>query len=233
MIKPTETELLNYLETFIYDRRKKLILDTLQNRTRFITVVLENVYHPQNASAVLRTCECLGIQDVHIVEKNNKYEINKHIVKGASKWLDLNYYRRKDADNTKTCIQHLKSQGYKIIATTPHQNDKLLTDFKPDQKCAIVFGSEEEGVSQEVINLSDEFLKIPIYGFTESYNLSVSAGIILNHCIAYLQHQPELDWHLNEDELFQKRMDWSIKSIKKGKEILKHYLEKMGIDQKS
>ncbi len=216
-----ETALLKYLEEFIYDRRKKLILDTIQNRTRFITVVLENVYHPQNASAVLRTCECLGIQDVHIIEKNNKYEINKHIVKGANKWLDLHYYRKKDEDNTNTCIQHLKKEGYKIIATTPHTNDTELNEFKPDQKCAIVFGSEDEGISKEVIAQADGFLKIPIYGFTESYNLSVSAGIILNHCVNYLQKNTEANWHLSEDEILEKRIDWSVKSIKKGKEIMK------------
>jgi tRNA (guanosine-2'-O-)-methyltransferase len=220
---PTETELLTYLETFIYDRRKELILETIKNRTRFITVVLENVYHPQNASAVLRTCECFGIQDVHVIEKTNKYEINKHIVKGATKWLDIHYYRRKDEDNTKTCIQHLKSQGYKIIATTPHDNDQLITDFIPNQKCAIVFGSEEQGISNEVSGLADGFLKIPIYGFTESYNISDSAGIILNHCVEYLQAHPELNWHLSENEIIEKRIDWSVKSIKKGKEIMKHY----------
>ena len=221
---PRDVKLLADLETFILDRRKQLSLETLTNRTRFISVVLENVYHPQNASAVLRTCECFGIQDVHIIEKTNKYEINKHIVMGANKWLNLNYYRKKDEDNTKTCIQNLKNQGYRIIATTPHDNDMLLQDFKPNQKCAIVFGSEEQGISKEVIDMADGFLKIPIYGFTESYNLSVSAGIILNHCINYLQTHPELDWHLKENEILEKRIDWSVKSIKQGKDILKNYL---------
>ena len=223
MTKNIDKKLLSYLETFVFDRRKELILETVNNRTRFITVVLENVYHPQNASAVLRTCECFGIQDVHIIEKNNKYEINKHIVKGASKWLDLNYYRKKDVDNTNTCIQHLKTQGYKIIATTPHNNDTVLSEFKPNQKCAIVFGSEDEGISKEVIDQADGFLKIPIYGFTESYNLSVSAGIILNHCISYLKNNHEINWHLGDDEIIQKRIDWTVKSIKKGKEVLKHF----------
>lgn len=217
--------LLKHLEQFINDRRKQLLLDTLNNRTRFVTVVLENVYHPQNASAVLRTCECLGIQDVHIIEKDNKYKINKNIVKGANKWLDLHYYRSKKEDNTTTCIQHLKSNGYKIIATTPHKNDMLVNDFIPDHKCAIVFGAEDLGISQEVIDQADGFLKIPIYGFTESYNLSVSAGVTLQYIMEYLHRHPEISWRLSDIEKIEKQIEWSVKSIKKGKEIAKNYIE--------
>lgn len=137
----------------------------------------------------------------------------------------MHYYRKKDENNTLNCISHLKNQGYKIIATTPHSNNKLLSDLLIDQKSAIVFGSEEEGISNEVMEEADAFLKIPIYGFTESYNLSVSVGIILNHYTNYLHSHPELNWHLQENEFFQKRIEWTMKSIKKGKEIVRNYLE--------
>jgi tRNA (guanosine-2'-O-)-methyltransferase len=223
MTESRDVELLTYLKTFISERRKKIIIDTLNNRTRFITVVLENVYYPQNASAILRTCECMGIQDIHIIEKRNKYQINKHIVKGANKWLDLHYYRKPDEDNTLRCIQQLKKEGYKIVTTTPHQNDMFLENFEPTEKCAIVFGSEENGVSKEMIAHSDSFLKIPIFGFTESYNLSVSVGIILNHCINYLHSHPETEWHLTPQYMLSKQMEWYIKSIKMGKDIVKKF----------
>ncbi|OFX59184.1 MAG: RNA methyltransferase, partial [Bacteroidetes bacterium GWA2_30_7] len=174
------SSLFEFLAGFVTDRRKKIICDNIKERTRYITVVLEDIFQPQNASAVLRTCDCFGIQDVHIIENQNKYNINPDVVLGATQWLTIKNYN-KNENNTLEALNNLKKNNYRIIATTLSENNVSLNDFQLNKgKIALFFGTELTGLSSEVINNADEFLKIPMYGFTESFNISVSAGIILH-----------------------------------------------------
>ena len=176
------TEILTeYLRQFITDRKWALYNDIIQQRTRYITLVLEDIYQAQNASAVLRTCDCFGVQDVHIIENSNEFKLNPDVELGAAQWLNMNRYNS-PGNNTLDTINKLKSQGYRIVATTPHTNDTELENFNLEEgKIALFFGSELPGLSEIVMENADEFLKIPMYGFTESFNISVSAAIILHH----------------------------------------------------
>ncbi len=207
-------KLAKYLEKFVTQNRRNVINEILEYRTRYITVVLEDIYQSQNASAVLRTCECFGIQDVHIIENKNRYEINPDVTLGANKWLTLIKYRK--ADNiVKTAVESLKSKGYRIVATTPDKNNKPLEDFDLEAgKVAILLGTELKGLSDEILNLSDEFLNIPMYGFTRSFNISVSAAIILHHLMSELRNS-KISWHLTEEEKQDIKIKWLKESIKK------------------
>lgn len=209
----TDLSLITYLEQFVLDRRKELISSITEKRTRYITIALEDIYQSQNASAVLRTCDCFGIQDVHIIENRNKYQLNPDVTLGADKWLKLNKYKGK-GNNSLISIQVLKKMGYRIIATTPNHNSTNLEEIDLNKgKIAIFFGNERNGLSKEIINNADENLKIPMYGFTESFNISVSAAIILHYFTNKLRNSL-IDWQLTDEEKLELRHKWLKKSIK-------------------
>ena len=214
--------LIEYLSSVITEKRFEQIQQVLQNRTKYLTVVLEDIYQPQNASAVLRTCDCFGIQDVHIIENENEYNINPDVVQGASKWLSLKYYNERD-NNTLTAINKLKADGYRVVATTPHSNDISLNEFDVNAgKTALIFGTEDSGISEIVAEHADEFLKIPMFGFTESFNLSVSAAIILHHLVFKIR-EIDINWHLSPEESEEILLNWLRLTVKKSELVEKRY----------
>ena len=220
----TKKELLSHLSAFLTDERKVRFEKIVQYRSKHITVVLEDIYQPHNASAVLRTCDLTGILDVHIIENKNQYEVNPEVALGSSKWLNLNTYNKQD-NNTLSAFQELRSDGYKIIATTPHRNSQSLVDIDLTEKTAIVFGTELTGLSDLAINNADEFLYIPMYGFTESYNISVSAALVL-FTLTERMRKEGVGWQLSETERLQTLLDWTRRSISKVEVIEKRFLNK-------
>ena len=210
-------DLFNYLESYLTEERKQRFLEVLQYRTKHITIAIEDVFQMHNTSAIIRSCDVFGVQEVHVVEDRFAKRLDKNIAMGAEKWVDVHRYQ-----NTMDCISHLKQQGYRIIATTPHDNSTLLPDFYPEQKSAIFFGTEKEGLSNEVMKQADGFLKIPMVGFSESLNVSVAAAIIIQD-LAHKVRASDVDWELTEAEVLDKRMDWTQKSIQHVKGIIKRY----------
>lgn len=214
---------LEYLETFISENRKEGFKRVLANRTKHFTLVCEDVYQLHNTSAVIRSCEVFGIQELNVVEQKFGKKIDKEIALGAEKWVDINRF-----SNIQDCINDLKNKGYQIIATTPHENDCMLEDFNITKPSAIFFGTERHGLSEEVMQQADGYLKIPMVGFTESLNISVSAAIILQNISTRLRHS-EINWKLTEAELLEKRIDWTRKSIKDIDFITQKYLENLNV----
>lgn len=221
-----EQEILAYLSGFVTSQRLAVFDRVLDSRTKYITVVLEDIFQPQNASAVLRTCDCFGIQNVHIIENRNTFEPDREVAMGASKWLTLIKHNKK-ADNSLDAIRRLKKEGYRIVATTPHRNEQLLPEFDLAKgKTALVFGSELPGVSETIMHEADEFLKIPMFGFTESFNISVSAAIILHYLTEKLHRTNNIEWHLNENEKRALKIEWLRKTIKSSRLIEKQFNER-------
>ncbi len=211
-------QLIEQLKEFISEERFNLFEQILQNRTNYITVAIEDIYQSHNASAVLRSCDCFGIQSVHVVEQKNEFIPNPEVAMGSSKWLNINHYKGKNALNT--AIDTLKKHNYRIVATTPHQNDTLLPDFNLEKgPAALLFGTEMRGLSKEATDLADEYLKIPMYGFTESFNISVSVAIILNELRQKLNNS-NIDWHLNEKAYEETMFKWIKASIKRPELII-------------
>ncbi len=218
--------LMEYLSGYLTPNRLELFDKVLSMRTRYLTVVLEDIFQAQNASAVLRTCDCFGIQDVHIIENRNTFNVNREVALGSSKWLSLNKYNDHE-NNSLEAIQNLKKNGYRIVATTPHTNDLELQDFDLTKgKTALVFGSELPGITDYILNEADEFLKIPMYGFTESFNISVSAAIILHHLSLKLRENDSIDWQLSEIEKKEIKLEWIRRTIKRSDLIEKRFLKK-------
>jgi tRNA (guanosine-2'-O-)-methyltransferase len=219
----TDSALIKYLEQFTTERRKNLFHQLIQFRTRYFTVALEDIFQSHNASAVLRTCDCLGIQDVHIIENNNKYRINPDVTLGSDKWLSIKKYSS-SGENTLIALNELKSNGYRIIATTPNKKAVNLPDFNVEAgKAVFLFGTEKNGLSKEALKNSDEFLKIPMVGFTESFNISVSAAIILSSVIFKLKEASGINWELTANERDELLLEWLKISIRNSKGIISNY----------
>jgi len=224
-----KTELLEYLSAVVKAERLALYNKIIESRTNYITVVLEDIFQAQNASAVLRTCDCLGIQNVHVIENRNRFQVDTEVSMGSSKWITLNSYR-KHKNNSLEAIHSLKKNGYRIVATSPHTNDIGLPDFDISKgKIALVFGSELPGISETVAKEADEFLRIPMFGFTESFNISVSAAIILHHLTEKLRNSESINWHLTEDEKVEIKLQWIKNTVKKSALIEKRFWEERGI----
>ncbi|MDR3227298.1 MAG: RNA methyltransferase [Prevotellaceae bacterium] len=215
------TELNKYLSQFIHDERKELLQQKLLQRTRYICLCLEDIYHSQNASAVLRTCEAFGIQDVHIIEDKNQYQINPMVVKGSVKWLNL--YKYNSPQPSSDAIKHLKNNGYRIVATSPYGKNTTLENFDITKgKTAIFLGTEYSGISDVVKENADEFITIPMFGFVESFNISVSAAIILHHLVMKLRNS-EIAWQLNENEQNTVMLQWLKATIRSADKIIEQY----------
>ena len=212
-----DLKLLAYLETYLTENRRLRFDTVLSQRTKHFTVATEDVYQLHNTSAVIRSCDVFGIQEVNIIEETNTKQIDREIAMGAQKWVDLNRYH-----SVKDSIKDLKQKGYQIVATTPHTTDCLLHEFDVTKKSCFFFGRETQGLSQDVLDEADCFLKIPMSGFTESLNISVSAAIILQHVTTKLR-QSDVSWQLPIEEQQEKRLDWIKKTIKSYEEITTHY----------
>ncbi len=218
-------QLIEYLRGFISEDRWKRINEVLDKRTEHITVVLEDIYQPHNASAVLRSCDGFGIQNVHVIENKNTFDASSEVTIGADQWLSIHRYNKANYDNVNDCFSKLKEQGFQIVATTPHENDHNLIEMDITKPTALVFGTELDGVSDKVMKQSDGFIKIPMSGFSESFNISVSAAICLYDTSTRMKNSvPESVWNLTENRREELLLEWVKKSIKAGDQLSKKWL---------
>ncbi|PCI09843.1 MAG: rRNA methyltransferase [Flavobacteriaceae bacterium] len=215
----------DHISQFLTDKRKDTFDRILAQRSRHFTVILEDLYQKHNTSAIVRSCDIFGVQDVHIIENKYKSYMSNQVGKGSQKWLDFHRYRKKQI-NTQDCIDSIKSQGYQLIATTPHNDSCLLQDFDISKKSAFVFGVEKAGVSDMMFEQADGFLKIPMVGFTESLNVSVAAAIVLQSVSTRLRDS-DIQWQMTEEEKFLKKIEWMEKTIKSIKKIKERYFEEV------
>lgn len=216
-------EVLDLLTGYVSENKNDLFDKIIPERTKYITVVLENIFQPHNASAVLRSAECFGVQDLHVIENEYEYAPNKRVVMGAAKWVDVHKYSEKE-NNTVDCINHLKNQGYRIVATSPHSNDCNIDELDLEKgPIALMFGSEEPGLSDLAMEHADEFVKIPMHGFTESFNISVSAALCLFELTTRLR-KSNVDWRLSPEEQEELRYQWCKKVVKNADLIEQHFL---------
>ena len=213
-------ELIDYLSSFVLPERFERMCQVAAQRTRYMTICLENTFHPQNASAVVRTAEALGLQDIYTVETLTRFDPSTKIVRGTDKWVDIHRYRAYEGGSTCAVVGDLKRAGYRIVATTPHEGDLTPESFDVTKgKFAVFFGTEHAGISDDVIAQADEFLKIPMCGFVESFNVSVCAAIIIQRLTEKLRSS-QVDWQLNSSEQDELLYRWLRDSVKDSARIL-------------
>lgn len=200
--------LIEQLLAYVTENKREKMQAVIANRTRYVTIVLEDLFQEHNASAALRTADIFGVQDVHVVQGKYTFKAVPTIAMGSAKWVDV-YSSVSITDS----ITELKKQGYRIVATTPHTDCYELPNLPLDQKIALVFGSEQTGLSQEALAQADTFVKIPMYGFVESFNVSVSVALCLYDIIHRLQ-KSGIDWKLSEEEKQDLMLQW-IRQVSK------------------
>jgi len=198
----------------------------LENRTRYLALVLEDVYKSQNASATIRTCDALGIQDLHIIENHSPFSLDAKVTMGSCQWATLHRWREPGGGNTAACYAGLRERGYRIVATVPGAGSCALDHIGLERPCAFVFGNEEQGLSAAAFDGADARVSLPMYGFTQSYNISVSVGMVLMHMIGRLRSSGA-DWRLSEDEKAALRLEWYRTVVRSDDLIEKQFLESM------
>ena len=210
-----DVELIQFLSGFVTPERLNLFNKILSLRTNYLTVVLEDLYQTQNTSAVVRTADCFGIQNVHVIENKHVFQVNPDVVRGASNWVSVIRHNGTEM-NTPVALQKLRQEGYRIVVATPHDHDIDLENFDLGKgKAAIVFGCERPGLTEWAMKEADEYMKIPMVGFTESLNVSVAVSITLHHLTHQLRNHTDIDWHLTDSEKQEMLLDWLRTSIKR------------------
>lgn len=222
--KAYKKALTQYLEGFVSERRLGRLKEVLDERTNHITLVLEDVYQTHNFSAVLRSADIFGIQTTNFIENRNKYKISEDVSMGSTQWLTLNRYQHHE-NNTRACLSDLKEKGYKIVATSLHKNSVSLQELDVSKPIAIVFGTELTGISTDVEEMADEFVKLPMYGFTESFNISVCAALCMYELSNKIRKEV-LDFGLNSSEKEDIYIEWLKASVKKHDLIIKEFKDK-------
>lgn len=208
-------ERLDYMTQFLTEERRQTLLRTVAQRTHYMRILTENMFHPQNASAIMRHCEAFGIQQIHTVEDRCKFDPSVNIVRGTQKWVDVEHH-----DTTREALATLKAEGYRIVATTPHRCSVTPESFDVTKgKFALVFGTEHAGISDEAMAAADEYLRIPMCGMVESLNVSASAAILIYQLAQRVRAQVE-GWQLSEEEQTRLLYDWTRLSVKDAGRIL-------------
>lgn len=213
-----------WLLQFISNSKKEKIEEKLNNRTRYITAVLENVFDHQNSNAVIRSCEALGMQDIHIINYQSTFKPAKTVNKGSYKWMTVHKHVELDEAFQLSSIKLLKEKGYRIIATIPGKENYSPENLSIDKPLAVCFGQESSGITNRLLKLSDIQITIPMYGFTESFNISVAAGIVFYELSKRLR-KSNINWHLTDSEKEELRWQWLENSLTEINYLLKRYKE--------
>lgn len=205
----------DYMSGFLTGERIQTLRRTLAMRTRYMTILTENTFHPQNASALVRHCEAFGVQDLHTVETMCRFDPSVNIVRGTDKWIDIIRH-----DSTEEAIASLKASGYRIVATTPHRESCTPETFDVEKgRFCLVFGTEHAGVSPQIISAADEFLRIPMCGMVESLNVSASAAILI-YVLSQRMRLSDVAWRLSEAECSEVMFRWVMSSVRDARRIL-------------
>lgn len=214
-----DQQIFEYLQQFLTDERLQKINHFAPESSDFVLPVIEDVYQFRNAAAIVRSVEACGFHKIVAMESQNKFNPNLRVTKGAETWVEV-----ERLPHSLDSIEMIKNRGYKIVAVSPENNATLLPDFQITEPVALVFGTEAEGVTDEILNFADETLAIPMYGFTRSFNVSVAAAI----CVYELKQKlmrSNLDYKLSEEKLWKMKVRWAVNSIKSGEQILAKYLK--------
>lgn len=203
--------LYRFLSTHLSERKRLVFDEVASRRTRHFALVMEDIYQTQNASAILRSAESWGIQDIHVIENDHAFNFHRRISKGAYDWLTIHRYAEA-SNNTTTCIHSLREKGYRIAITDLNPEAHSPETLPIDAPLAIVLGTEPSGVSDEMRSAADYRIYIPMQGFTESLNVSVAAGVLVYVLMQRLRSSG-WKWSLNDEEQLELKIQWARQSI--------------------
>ena len=211
-------ETFDYLKQFLTDERLSKIEHFSKESSDFVLPVMEDVYQFRNAAAIVRSVEACGFHHVVALEEENVFNPNLKVTKGAETWVQV-----EKMPNNLDSLKEIKSRGYRILAVSPEKNATMLPDYEVKEPIALVFGTELEGVSDEILDFADETLAIPMFGFTKSFNVSVAAAICMYELKQKLM-KSGIDYKLSKEKLLELKIRWAKNSIKSSEQILERFL---------
>jgi tRNA (guanosine-2'-O-)-methyltransferase len=214
----TNQEIYDYLQQFLTDERLSKIEHFSKESSDFVLPVMEDVYQFRNAAAIVRSVEACGFHHVVALEEENVFNPNLKVTKGAETWVQV-----EKMPNNLDSLKEIKSRGYRILAVSPEKNATMLPDYEVKEPIALVFGTELEGVSDEILDFADETLAIPMFGFTKSFNVSVAAAICMYELKQKLM-KSGIEYQLYEEKLLELKIRWAKNSIKSSEQILERFL---------
>lgn len=222
--KKFDPDLQAYVESFMMPARMESLKKTLENRTRRITLVAESLLDEHNIHALIRSSECFGLQDFHnIPYKNVNLKKNRSVNRGAFQWSHIYDYSEFE-NSTLACIAQLRTMNYKVYAASSSQSYSYTPQTIPlDEPIAILLGNEKRGVTEEALSLCDGTIHIPMYGFTESFNVSVAGSLLLSPVVERLR-QSVIDWSISDEEKRDLYFEWIWNSIKYPNVLYKEWL---------
>ena len=215
-----DRETFGYLKQFLTDERLQKIEHFAAESSNFVLPVMEDVYQFRNAAAIVRSVEACGFHKIVAMESENVFNPNLRVTKGAETWVEV-----EKLPHHLDSLKEIKNRGYKILAFSPENNATMLPHYQINEPVALVFGTELEGVTDEILEFADETLAIPMYGFTKSFNVSVAAAI----CVYELKQKlikSNIDYKLSEEKLWRMKVRWAVNSIRSGVEILTDFQKK-------
>jgi len=211
-------ETFDYLKQFLTDERLSKIEHFSKESSDFVLPVMEDVYQFRNAAAIVRSVEACGFHHVVALEEENVFNPNLKVTKGAETWVQV-----EKMPNNLDSLKEIKNRGYKVLAVSPEKNAVMLPDYEIKEPIALVFGTELEGVSDEILDFADETLAIPMFGFTKSFNVSVAAAICMYELKQKLM-KSEINYKLSDEKLLDLKIRWAKNSIKSSEQILERFL---------
>ena len=212
-------EIFHYLEKFLTEERLQKINFFAPESSDYLLPVMEDIFQFRNAAAIVRSVEACGFHKIVAMESENVFNPNLRVTKCAETWVEV-----EKLPHSLDSIKKIKNRGYKIVAVSPEKNATLLPDFSISEPVALVFGTEKEGVTEEILDFADETLAIPMYGFTRTFNVSVAASI----CMYELKQKllkSGIDYKLSEEKMWQMKVRWAVNSLASGEQILTKYLK--------
>ena len=217
-----EIALSEYLQQFLTPERKQRFAKVLENRIATLRVVLIDIFQTHNASAILRSCDAFGVQDVCVVESENEFVPNKVVARGSDQWLTIHRFSGKSALND--CLDELRSEGFQIAAMVVDATSQPVETVPIDKPIALLFGTEKEGLPENVVREADLHVHVPMYGFVESFNVSVATALSLQS-VAPRIRESQTRWRLSKDVQSRLWLDWTRKSVANVEAIEKRFRE--------
>jgi tRNA (guanosine-2'-O-)-methyltransferase len=206
------SRLYELLSEHLTEHKCNLFEQILAERTRHVALVMEDLYQAQNTSAIQRSAESFGVQDLYIIENKHTFSHHRRISKGSSDWLTMHRFNEAGKNNTETCLQALKNKGYQIVVTALHEKTISLKEIDLSRKTAVLMGTELSGASDTAMQMADVYMKIPTVGFTESLNVSVASAIIVQQLTQRIREEMQ-PWQLTDDERLHLKIEWAKRSI--------------------
>jgi tRNA (guanosine-2'-O-)-methyltransferase len=202
-------------ESLLLEVRKERVDEVVARRTRSVIVVLDQLEDTFNMAAVLRTCEGMGLQEVHVIDNPEvPFEPHKKVTQGCDKWLDIVIHR-----DGPRCLAGLRERGYRLWASAIREGGQSLFEIAFDQKIALIFGNERHGIREELIALADRTFWIPMRGFTQSLNISAAVSASVTRAIAWRQERFGPGGDLTEAEAAELRQRFYALSVKQRKKL--------------